>query len=123
MLDEHGDEIEADLARYYQVNLVDFYRGRISARRLSVLIQQLPAESRLVTALNDGKPVWTVTDNLLADVWSLLVKVNSDPKKTPADLDHPARKEMRAKVTAAAKQKLKDVFRRKRAQYTMEVTQ
>ncbi len=79
-------------------------------RRLGVLIRHLPRDSALVTALNDGQPMWGSTEHLLADLWALLVKVNSDPAKTPDNLDHPARQEMTAKAKAAQKQKLKAVF-------------
>lgn len=79
-------------------------------RRLGVLIRHLPRDSALATALNDGQPVWGSTDHLLADLWALLVRVNSDPAKTPDNLDHPARQEMTNKAMAESKKKLKAVF-------------
>jgi hypothetical protein len=75
---------------------------------LGVLIRGLPARSALVAVLNDGKPGWTTTDHLLADLWALLVKVHGDPDKTPND--HPARAEMTAKATATAKQALRATY-------------
>jgi hypothetical protein len=102
MLIEHGDEIEADLAQYYNgLDLTDLYRGTLSFRRLGVLVRQLPPRSRLVTALNDGQPGWTVTDHLIADVWTAMVKLLGDPKKVPDNIDHPTRAAMVAKAVKA----------------------
>lgn len=95
---------------------MDFYRGTLSARRLGVLIRQMPADSTLVTALNEG-PRWSTTDNLIADLWALIVKVNSDPDKVSGDIDHPLREEMTAKVIAAHKAALKEEFRRRKSAY------
>lgn len=81
-----------------------------------MLIKFLPRESALVAAMNDGEPVWGYTEHLLADLWALLVKVNSDPKKTRENIDHPAREAITAKVRARSKRSLKDYFlARKRA--------
>ena len=81
-----------------------------------MLVHHLPRESALVTALNDGQPMWSSVEHLLADLWALLARVHSDPDKTPDDLDHPARAEMAARAMAAAKAKLKAMFvARKRA--------
>ena len=37
-----GEALEADLARYYQLDLADMWRGRLSVRRVSVLVHHLP---------------------------------------------------------------------------------
>ena len=63
-----------------------------------------------MTAINDGQPMWGSTENLLADLWALTVRVNADPKKVPDNLDHPTRAAITAKVTAEAKRKLKEEF-------------
>jgi hypothetical protein len=68
-----------------------------------------------VTAINDGQPPWSRTDNLLADLWALLVKVHSDPDKTPEVIDHPARAEQTAKQTARAKAELKAIYLKRQA--------
>lgn len=75
-----------------------------------MLIRYLPRESALVSEMNDGAPVWSSTEHLLADIWAVLVKVNSDPAKTPKDLDHPTRAAMTSRVRAAAKAQLKQRF-------------
>jgi len=54
--------------------------------------------------------MWSITEHLLADLWALTVRVNSNPDKTPDNLDHPIRAEATAKVNAAAKQNLKEEF-------------
>jgi len=120
LLNEHGDEIEADLARFYRIDLCDFYRGRLSSRRLSVLIRHLPHDSALVTAINDGQPVWSSVEHLLADLWALLLRANSDPKKTSDKVDHPVRAAMTAKAVAATKQQLKQKFLARKNAYAQE---
>lgn len=67
-----------------------------------------------MAALNEGQPVWSSNEHLLADLWTLLVKANSDQKHIPDNFDHPIRAAMTAKNVAASKRKLKDVFLRKR---------
>jgi hypothetical protein len=52
-LEEHCEEVEADLRRWYQVRLTDLYRGALSFRELWVLIAKLPQESWTQTALRD----------------------------------------------------------------------
>ncbi|SIM73939.1 MULTISPECIES: hypothetical protein [Mycobacteroides] len=118
LLDEHGDEIEADLAQYYNgLDLTDLYRGTLSFRRLGVLVRQLPPHSRTVTAVNDGQPGWTVTDHLIADVWAAMVKLLGDPEKVPDNIDHPTRAAMVAKAVAAAKEALKAMFVKRKRSY------
>lgn len=48
--------MEADLLRYYpSVELMDLWRGRLSFRRLALLIRYLPSESWTQTALRDER--------------------------------------------------------------------
>ncbi|MGN9782765.1 hypothetical protein ACTMTF_15135 [Nonomuraea sp. ZG12] len=51
LLDEHGGELYADFRRYYQLDLRDLARGRLSPRLALALIRHLPAESAYVSAL------------------------------------------------------------------------
>lgn len=74
------------------MDLLDFYRGTLSARRLGVLVRQLPIESALVRALGDGRQPWTLTDHLIADLWDLW-----------ANKDHPVRAAMEKKARHAAR--------------------
>ena len=83
-----------------------------------MLIRQLPRDSALVTALNDGQPMWSSTEHLLADLWALLVRVNSDQKKTPDNLDHPIRAAATAKTISESKKKLKELFLARKKEVT-----
>lgn len=69
------------------MDLLDFYRGTLSARLLGVYVRQLSVKSGLVRALNGGRPQWTPTEHLLADLWSLVAKQ-----------EHPTRAEMEAEA-------------------------
>lgn len=75
------------------MDLLDFYRGTLSPRRLGVLVRQLSVKSSLVRALNDGRAPWVTADHLIADLWALWAKK-----------DHPRRAEMEAKARTATKQ-------------------
>ncbi|MGB8020747.1 MAG: hypothetical protein WCF04_05920 [Candidatus Nanopelagicales bacterium] len=65
MIEDHTAEIEADLQEVYGVALMDLFTGRLSWRRLLVLLDQLPAGSRLARA-QDVRAGWSVTDYLTA---------------------------------------------------------
>lgn len=82
-----------------------------------MLIRYLPRDSALATAINQGQPVWSSTEHLLADLWALLVRINSDPRKTPDNLDHPTRADFSARSRAAEKQKLKADFLARKKSY------
>lgn len=59
------EEIEADLQRYYGIDIGDWWREEISSRRLLVLIEQLPGESATFRARNIGDR-WNETQHILA---------------------------------------------------------
>lgn len=77
--------MEADLLRYYRVDLLDYHRGTLSPRRLRVLIKHLPRDSALVRALHGDVAEWGLAEHLLAGAvdelavgnW-LFVAANSD---------------------------------------------
>lgn len=120
LLDEHGDEIEADLSRFHNLDLCDLYRGTLSLRRVGVLVHHLPHNSALVIALNDGQPKWTNIEHLLADIWTVLVKLLGDPDKVADIDDHPTRAEMTAKALALAKEALKAMFLKRKSGYVKQ---
>jgi hypothetical protein len=69
----HPEAVEADLHRYYQIDLADHWRrvdGRraLSLRKLRVLIRHLPTDSALATAENGGKPIHNQDTILLAEI-------------------------------------------------------
>lgn len=69
LLREHEDAVEADLQRYYNLDLAELYTGGLSLRRVSVLIANLPAGSAVWSALHNIPYGWTLTDLLLADLF------------------------------------------------------
>jgi hypothetical protein len=58
--------VEADLLRYYGVDLLDYHRGTLSARRLRVLVEHLPRDAALVRALHGERADWGLAEHLLA---------------------------------------------------------
>jgi hypothetical protein len=48
------------------VDVLDYHRDRLTARRLRVLIQHLPADAALVRALRGESAEWGLTEHLLA---------------------------------------------------------
>lgn len=88
--------MEADLLRYYGVDLLDHHRGTLSARRLRVLIQHLPRDAALVRELHGESAEWGLTEHLLAATvdelavgnW-LFVSANRDEHADPPDRPKP----------------------------------
>ncbi|UIW13268.1 tail assembly chaperone [Arthrobacter phage Crewmate] len=68
LLRESSDVVEADLQRFYGVDLADYWLGELSPRRLSVLIEKLPPDSATARhyAKADG---WDTHAFLLADLF------------------------------------------------------
>ena len=58
LLAEHGEAIEADLARYYHRDLGEVFTGTLTWRQLAVLVGNLPAGSALARALARDDAVW-----------------------------------------------------------------
>ncbi len=76
LLLEHGEAIEADLARYYGIELGAVLRGTLTWRRLGVLVRQLPRDSALARALDPEEAAWSLGDHLLATVAELVSQGN-----------------------------------------------
>lgn len=110
------------MLRYYQVDLLDLYRGGLSPRRLGVLIRHLPADSALVREMHGGRPPWSQLEHLIADLWALTLRINSD--KTAAVQDHPTRAAMEAAARAEEKQQrlaeLQAKYRNRKRAYGLE---
>lgn len=62
--------MEADLQRYYQIDLADYWRGKLSVRRLSVLVHRLPLDSATVVKTAELSPGWDTKAFLLADIFA-----------------------------------------------------
>ncbi|WP_240045804.1 hypothetical protein, partial [Streptomyces sp. L-9-10] len=58
------------------MDLLDWHRGRLSARRLAVLIEHMPRDSAISHALHGDAAEWTVTDYLLAAAVDHLAAAN-----------------------------------------------
>ncbi|MER5862348.1 hypothetical protein [Kitasatospora sp. NPDC002040] len=82
------------------MDLLDWHRGRLSSRRLSVLVQHLPRDSNTVRALHGEAAEWTLTDHLLAAAVDHLAVANwmflsvnrdedSDPPERPEPVPRP----------------------------------
>ena len=69
---ESTDVLEADLQRYYGVDLADLWRGGLSVRRLSVLVDNLPDDSATARRQTKGQNAWDLHALLLADVFHAL---------------------------------------------------
>lgn len=61
--------MEADLQHYYNIDIADLYVGKLSFRRLSVLLTYLPADSATWAVRNDIPHGWTLTDLLVTDLF------------------------------------------------------
>ena len=73
----YADPIEADLQRFYGVSLWDdMAAGRLTLRRLWVLLDHMPPGSALSIAIHGAHARWTLTDDLLAAVLSVLQGAN-----------------------------------------------
>jgi hypothetical protein len=59
--------VEADLARWYNIDYRDRWRGDLTLRRLLVLIRYLPDESALSTLMRKA-PAWSVEAHLLDEL-------------------------------------------------------
>ncbi|MFJ5924828.1 hypothetical protein ACIQF6_19720 [Kitasatospora sp. NPDC092948] len=70
LLDRHGAEIAADLRRFCGVDVLDFVRGRHSARYVLALIGTLPDDSATVAAMRGGREAagWDAKAYVLADL-------------------------------------------------------
>ncbi|WP_149183952.1 hypothetical protein [Streptomyces sp. TRM49041] len=82
------------------MDLLDWHRGRLSSRRLAVLVKHMPRDSALTRALESDAAEWTVTDYLLAAAVDHLAAANwmfasvntdedSDPPEPPVPVPRP----------------------------------
>ncbi|MER5441124.1 hypothetical protein [Streptomyces sp. NPDC002790] len=87
--------MEADFLEFFGVDLLDVWRGRLSLRRVHVLIQSLIKKAGRSTFLAevDVTAAWSITDHLIARVSDaaevsnyLFIKANSEDS---ADLQVP----------------------------------
>ncbi|MFJ1597741.1 hypothetical protein [Streptomyces sp. NPDC088261] len=88
------------MLRYYGTDLLDWHRGRLSSRRLAVLVQHLPRDSAVARELHGESADWSVTEYLLAHVADQLAEANwmfatvnrdedADPLEFPSPIPRP----------------------------------
>ncbi|MER7725512.1 hypothetical protein [Streptomyces sp. NPDC096323] len=82
------------------MDLLDWHRGRLSSRRLAILIKHLPRDSSTIRDTDGEGADWGVTDYLLAAVVDHLAAANwmfsvvngdgeSDPPEQPVPVPRP----------------------------------
>lgn len=72
LVDNHGDDLEADLLRYFGAD----YRQSAAAggptlRQVWVYVRRLPRESALLAARNRGEPPWSQEAIVTARLWEM----------------------------------------------------
>src|SRR5690606_16392944 len=76
LLDEHGEAVEADLLRYYGVDILDLGHRRLTWGRLRRLLERLPRESNLVRETVGERAAWGDSEHLLAMAVDMLHVAN-----------------------------------------------
>lgn len=59
--------MEADLSRYHRVDFRDYYRGRLSLRRIGVLLRYLPREAATNYVRRDEYDVFSLSELLVME--------------------------------------------------------
>lgn len=95
LLGRHPEEVEADLAQAYNIDIVDLWRHRVTPRRLSVLTLQLPDGSRIWQATG-GPKAWSdevltmmILDLRLRELFWTKTKDGQDGKNPPEIAPYP----------------------------------
>lgn len=101
ILDGHGGALRADFQRYYGIDLVDLWRGKLTPRRAWQLSEYLPPDSALNAELAGGLEfrAWTLQTQLIAHLLNVVraadvnnIRVNGGKAKSPKPLDVPSPK-------------------------------
>ncbi|MBB5940079.1 hypothetical protein [Streptomyces zagrosensis] len=78
------------------MDLLDWHRGRLTSRRLAVLVKHLPRDSATLHEIHGDAAGWSVTDYLLAAAVDHLAEsnwmfatVNRDEDSEPLDYPQP----------------------------------
>lgn len=113
---EHHEDLEHDLLP--DVDLLDLWRGRLSFRRLELLIRRLPTDSATVHAVHPESALiaaWSPTDYVLADLYDITARAHfKDPKPYPRPADA-IRERQRRDARREALQRQKERVARQRA--------
>lgn len=95
------------------MDLLDWHRGRLSSRRLAVLVKHLPRDSATLQDIHGEAVHWSVTDYLLASVVDQLAEANwmfatvnrdedAEPLEYPKPVPRPEAREPEASPAPAA---------------------
>ena len=113
--------MDADLRRFYSVDLADYAADRISVRRLLHLVRALPADSWTVRR-DDTHEGWRTTDFLLAALldeqrssnWMFVQahkdKSTSNPKPDPVRRPGEQARQPESKPPAATREQMRAWF-------------
>lgn len=124
MVSGYADQVEADLQRYYHLDLRDLWRGGLTLRRIGALIRQLPPDSATISALAaevvdiadvpDGAAprLWSVDQQLLASVvdslaivqWTVAQTNSKERLPPPTMLARPGAAKTATRPTATPQQ-------------------
>lgn len=94
--------------RFYNIDLGDLVTGRLTWRRLGVLVQQLPADSATVRARIGPSAAWTTSEHLLALIADRLGIANwqrqgKRTSKRPQPLPRPGQDNGRHRIGARSR--------------------
>lgn len=85
-VDNHGDDLEADLRRFYGIDYRD--ASACTLRQVWVMIRRLPAESATMFARHNGESPWTRGEIINARMWEMWTrKPYPGRPPTKAELD------------------------------------
>lgn len=116
-LGKYHAALEADLLSHYGIDLLDLYRGRLTWRRLRVLVAGLPSESATGRAMPEVRG-WGVTDYLLAHLvdvaashlWAYRTVHSRDRTPPPTPVIRPGQ-DAQAETTMSSKDEVKRFLR------------
>lgn len=112
VLRAHPDALEADLLRFYQVDLLDYWRTprTLSTRRLLVLWRHIPrGQGAAVHAVRDRWDDWSIEAELTDYLRRTVVAVNSKDGDPGAHPFHPSK---RREIDPRRKRKLAEARER-----------
>ncbi|MDG3012373.1 hypothetical protein G4X40_19725 [Rhodococcus sp. D2-41] len=82
-------EVESDLSHYHpQIDILDWYRGKVSARQVLVRLKHLPDRSELKKAMRDGD--WSQDEHVMAAIFNDLRMLRADYGSVHSDGRSPA---------------------------------
>ncbi|WP_431231531.1 hypothetical protein ACQ856_18385 [Mycolicibacterium psychrotolerans] len=96
LVDNHGDDIEADLRRFYGID----YRAGVTLRQVWVFLRRIAGDSAILAARNGGKLPWTRAEMIAARTWEAWVR-KPYPGRPPSEEEVAAWLEKQAEAQAA----------------------